>query len=95
MEVAPAVMTYMATGHELLKSASEVKDIKYLLELSSFGALSEAKVITVPCLGSFDKVDGGVEGTAERVLALLQVVTPKVPLAARMPLFFTLVAGTD
>ncbi|KAM0966923.1 hypothetical protein ACFX2C_022620 [Malus domestica] len=98
MEVALVVMTCMATGHELLELVSEVKDSKYLLWLSSLGAPSEARVITSTCLGysySFGRVGGGVEGKTERVLALLRVVTPKVPpLAARMPLFFALVAGT-
>ncbi|KAM2595193.1 hypothetical protein FF1_039803 [Malus domestica] len=98
MEVAPVVMTCVAMGHELFESASEVKDSEYFLELSSLGTFSEARVITGSCLGCsylFGKVDGGVEGMAERVLALLWVVTPKMPsLAARMPLFFALVAGT-
>lgn len=99
MEVAPVVMTCMATGYELLlESTSEVNDSEYLLRLSSFGALSEARVITDSCLGcsySFGIVDVGVEGTAEKALALLLVVTPKEPpLAARMFLFFALVART-
>ncbi|KAM2757228.1 hypothetical protein PS2_019004 [Malus domestica] len=99
MEVLPIVMTCMATGHELLESVSEVKvkDSEYLLRPSSLGALKEARVITGSCLRcscSFSRVDGGVEGTTERILALLQAVTPKVPpLVARMPLFFVLVAG--
>ncbi|KAM1822951.1 hypothetical protein ACFX13_025614 [Malus domestica] len=97
MEVTPVVMTCMATGHKLLESTSKVKDSEYFIRLSSLSDLSEAKVITRSCLGcscSFGKVDGRVESTTEIVFALLWVMTPKVPpLAARMPLFFALVAG--
>ncbi|KAM1962133.1 hypothetical protein FF1_022199 [Malus domestica] len=65
---------------------------------ASLGTLSEARVIIGSCLKcscSFGRVDGRMEGMAERVLALLRVVMPKVPqLAARMSLVFTLVVGT-
>ncbi|KAM1736021.1 hypothetical protein ACFX12_014424 [Malus domestica] len=73
----------MATGYELLlELASEVNHSEYLIELFFLGALSEARVITGLCLGcscSSDRVDVGVEGMVERALALLRVVTPKVP----------------
>ncbi|KAM1965127.1 hypothetical protein ACFX15_045514 [Malus domestica] len=99
IEVAPVVMTCMATGYELLlELASEVNDLEYLIMLSSFGAFSEAKVITGSCLRCsclFGIVDVRVEGTAERALTLLQVVTPKVPpFTANMFLFFALVMRT-
>ncbi|KAM1074528.1 hypothetical protein PS1_019793 [Malus domestica] len=74
MEVAPIVITCMATRHKLLESALKVKDSKYFLEISSLGALNEARVITGSRLGcsySCDRVDEGVEGMAEKVLALL------------------------
>ncbi|KAM2322634.1 hypothetical protein ACFXTH_019288 [Malus domestica] len=81
-----------------LESASENKDSEYFLELSSLGALSKAKVITGLCLGcfcSFGRVDAGVEETAERAIALLRIVMPKVtPPATRTLLFFALVTGT-
>ncbi|KAM1391237.1 hypothetical protein ACFX2I_018966 [Malus domestica] len=99
MEVAPVVMTCMATGYELLlESTSEVNDLKHLIGLSSLGTLSEARVIMVSCLRcycSFGKVNVKVEGMAEKVFALLWVVMPKVPpLEAMMFLFLALVVGT-
>ncbi|KAM2824997.1 hypothetical protein COP1_034847 [Malus domestica] len=69
-------MTYMATGYELLfESASKVNNSKYLIGLSSLGALSEARVIMSSCLGcscSSSRIDVGVESTSERVFALLR-----------------------
>ncbi|KAM2238069.1 hypothetical protein ACFX1S_013357 [Malus domestica] len=46
IEVAPVVMTCMVTGYKMLfESALEVHNSKYLNELSSYSALSEARVI--------------------------------------------------
>ncbi|KAM2391533.1 hypothetical protein ACFX1X_035135 [Malus domestica] len=51
IEVAPVIMTCMATGYDLLlESTSEVNDLRYLIELSSLGTLNEASVITGSCL---------------------------------------------
>ncbi|KAM2900816.1 hypothetical protein FF1_006874 [Malus domestica] len=88
-------MTCMA---ELLhESASENMELEYFFELSSLGALSEARVITGSCLWCFcsiGRVDVGVEEAAEIALALLQVMMPEVtPFAVRTLLFFALVAG--
>ncbi|KAM2336150.1 hypothetical protein ACFXTH_013491 [Malus domestica] len=81
----------------LLDSALKVNDSEYIIGLSSLGALSEARVIMGSCLWCFclfSRVDVGVEGMAERALALLRVLMPKIPpLAARMLLFFVLVTG--
>ena len=89
-------MTCMAVL--LLESISESRDSEYFLGHSSLGALSEARVITGSCLRcscSSGRVDAAVEAAAKRALALLRVVMPEMsPLAARMLLFFALVAGT-
>ena len=97
MGVTPVVIT-LATGYELLlELASEVNYSEYLIGFSSLGAFSKARVITGSCLRcfcSFGIVDVRVEGTTERAIGLLQVMTPKVPpLTAKMFLFFSLVAG--
>ena len=96
IEVAPVVMTCMAVLP--LESVSENRDLEYFLGLFFLGALSEAKVITCSCLRcscSSSRVDAGVKAAAKRALALLWVLMPEMSLlAARMFLFFALVAGT-
>ncbi|KAM1019343.1 hypothetical protein ACFX13_041431 [Malus domestica] len=82
----------------LLEWASESMASEYFFGLSSLSALSEARVIIGSCLGcscSFSRVDAEVEEAAERALALLQVMMPKVaPFVTRTLLFFALVTRT-